>query len=149
MVLHPADALATQPGHTKGGKQNSAFRAIHYNKDIVQSSPHKQWRPYPWCLWPDWFSGFLGLLIMVPLAPPTLLLLTLSNIWMSGLKWLWNTLLCRVPIVRDIPDFVYEKWAKSTARRIMKDERNSEFIPSLLWLGLFVPALFGLAVYRL
>ncbi|KAG2388921.1 hypothetical protein C9374_000360 [Naegleria lovaniensis] len=124
------------------------FRAIHDNADIVETTPENPWRPYPWCLWPDWFSGVLGLSIMAPLTPPVVVLLTLSNVWMALIKNSWSLFLSRVPLIRSIPDLVYEKFAKFAAKKIMNNEKNSEFIPSLLWLTVLCPTILGVALYR-
>jgi len=128
--------------------KTNSFRAIHYNKDIVETTPEKQWRPYPWCLWPDWFSGVLGILTMAPLAPPLIVLLTLSNIWMSAMQWSWSEFLSKLPIIGSIPDFVYEKLSKPFAKRYMVEIKNSEFLPSILWLTVMCPTMLAIATYR-
>ncbi|KAL9657441.1 hypothetical protein ABK040_016710 [Willaertia magna] len=128
--------------------KKQAFCKISCNSDIVQTTPENQWRPYPWCLWPDFVSIGMGIIVLIFLSPPMAVLIGLTNMTMFALQWSWANIFSKTPITKDIPSLIYDKFAKWAGNIVLKDIRNSEFIPSFIFLCTFCPALLGYAAYR-
>jgi hypothetical protein len=125
-------------------KATSSFNPIPYNKDYVLTSNENQWRPYPWCLWPDWITSLMGVVLFVPVVPLMLLFLV-SMVW----KKVMNFLCDHVSLIGKIPHLIYEELAPRVARILMKDERNSSYLPLIFGLGIMCPCMLSFAAYRL
>jgi len=83
-------------------------------------------RPFPWFVFPDWFWSSLGITMLMFIAVPSLFLIIFSTVSWSLFTWIYSTRLRRP--IRLVGNAI-QHWASYLGERILKDKRNSPFLP--------------------
>jgi hypothetical protein len=101
------------------------------------------WRPWPWNTFPDFCAGIIGLMFLIPPAPFMGVLIGSGELSWAIIGRLANVFPIHVHIKAVIMSL-----SKSFAARYMKDPRNYNYIPHIVWLSIWAPTLYSYAIYR-
>jgi len=105
-----------------------------------------RWKPFPWNWLPDpvaWLWGFLEILFIAPIAAVSI---GVAVPTMFALKAVWQH--PRLSALRaGVPELV-RSVSRPLGRALLKDPRNHSYIPWMLFLGTFTPALFLWSMWR-
>ncbi len=149
MFVHSAasDAEKTKNGvsqaqESKGKLQATSDPKSGYtptNKAVTPppaAASSKPWRPYPWNLVPDWFSAFLGVCIIGPIAPFMAVLIGSAELTWAVCTRAHKHL--RLGFINRAVLAVAEK----IGNVILRDKRNFPYLPYIFFLTFWAPFLF-------
>eukprot|EP00010_Vexillifera_abyssalis_P004494 CAMPEP_0201556106 /NCGR_PEP_ID=MMETSP0173_2-20130828/53160_1 /ASSEMBLY_ACC=CAM_ASM_000268 /TAXON_ID=218659 /ORGANISM="Vexillifera sp., Strain DIVA3 564/2" /LENGTH=473 /DNA_ID=CAMNT_0047968191 /DNA_START=242 /DNA_END=1659 /DNA_ORIENTATION=+ len=127
------------------GQQNGKTKGIS-STTSSSSEVTYPWRVWPWRVIGDRVSLYLGWLILALPGPFMAVLIGTGEISMAVLKFFWLHLVperVRIGIRGGI-----KEWSERLAEKCMVDPRNAPFLPHMIWLSIWIPALFALTAYR-
>ncbi|KAL0491684.1 hypothetical protein AKO1_010155 [Acrasis kona] len=111
--------------------------------NTLQGQNKITWRPWPWNLFPDWASVVVSAVILAPAAPIMAVLIG------SG-EFIWAIILrlCSYTTIHlRVQSFILD-YSQVIANKIMRDPRNMNYLPHILWLSIWGPFLFFSSLYR-
>ena len=106
--------------------------------------PSRQWRPVPWCWVPDWVAGVLGLLVLLPVAPFMAVLIGTGELSMALCLWVHRHSRGLFPALGR----VVQRACATLGAHVLRDPRNADYLPWMIFLLLWAPSLFLWAMYR-
>jgi hypothetical protein len=114
------------------------------------------YRPAPWCYLRDEFWAYLAILVLAIASPLMGFLIgTAELVWKVWM--ILKSVVSFAPVGRAIYGLAgknsFPSQKKLTKQekvgaKILKDPRNSPYLPTLLWLSVWTPLIFSWAVYR-
>jgi membrane protein implicated in regulation of membrane protease activity len=104
-------------------------------------------RPFPWCLAPDWVFFVWGALILVFIWIPTFAMIAVSigagHVYYAMYDWIGF-----VKKVHDQSRTHIDRVSQDLGKKMLKDPRNYPYIPWTLFHSVVLPALFAMVYVR-
>lgn len=114
-----------------------------YRPAITPQTEGAEWRTWPWRVLGDDKTYWFGMLILALPGPFMAVLIGTATISMEILRFFWRL----SPFPSIFPPLI-KAWADKWGQKLLRDPRNSPFLPHMLWLCTWIPALFLYAAYR-
>eukprot|EP00408_Alexandrium_pacificum_P068334 CAMPEP_0171160256 /NCGR_PEP_ID=MMETSP0790-20130122/3460_1 /TAXON_ID=2925 /ORGANISM="Alexandrium catenella, Strain OF101" /LENGTH=578 /DNA_ID=CAMNT_0011624777 /DNA_START=71 /DNA_END=1807 /DNA_ORIENTATION=- len=140
----PKTSASTSAGASQAGCRAGGLLTLFYSWGWLPNP--NRWKPFPWNWLPDpvaWLWGLLEILFIAPIAAVCIGVVVPT---MVVLKAIWRHPRCAA-LRSGIPELV-RCFSRPLGRALLKDARNHSYIPWMLFLGTFTPALFFWAMRR-